>query len=82
MHGQLLDSRQPPAKRSRDSRVEVARAYASHEDVTDIACDVAVDNVASRRVAENGGFSDPTPYTDPDGHAMVRYTLGVVRTTC
>jgi hypothetical protein len=46
-------------------------AYASDEDVTDIACDVAVDNVASRRVAENGGFSDPTPYTDPDGHAAL-----------
>jgi len=51
-------------------------AYATDEGIVDIACDVAVDNVASRRVTEAGGFSRrPTPYTDPDGQAMVRYTL-------
>jgi RimJ/RimL family protein N-acetyltransferase len=49
--------------------------YAEDEGVTDIACDVAVDNVASRRVAEAGGFSQPTLYTDPDARAMVRLTL-------
>jgi RimJ/RimL family protein N-acetyltransferase len=49
--------------------------YAEDEDITDIACDVAVDNVASRRVAEAGGFSHPTLHTAPDGKAMVRLTL-------
>jgi RimJ/RimL family protein N-acetyltransferase len=48
--------------------------YAEDESVTDIACDVAVDNVAYRRVAEAGGFSHPTLHTDPDARAMVRLT--------
>jgi RimJ/RimL family protein N-acetyltransferase len=58
----------------RDRRTGALRLlllYAEDEDITDIACDVAVDNVASRRVAEAGGFSQPTLYTDPDGKAMV-----------
>lgn len=48
--------------------------YANDEGITKVACEVAADNIASRRVAENAGFGEPTPYLESDGHAMVRYT--------
>jgi len=48
--------------------------YANDEGITEVGCDVAADNIASRRVAEAGGFSEPTPYSEPDGQVMVRYT--------
>jgi hypothetical protein len=48
--------------------------YANDQGITDLACEIAADNIASRRVAEDGGFGEPTPYSEPDGQAMVRYT--------
>jgi RimJ/RimL family protein N-acetyltransferase len=50
--------------------------YATDQGVTDIACDVARDNVASRKVAEAAGFGNPIPYEDANGHHIVRYWLG------
>jgi RimJ/RimL family protein N-acetyltransferase len=47
--------------------------YATDQGLSDLACVVAVDNIASRHVAEAAGFRSPALYVDPAGLEMVRY---------
>jgi RimJ/RimL family protein N-acetyltransferase len=49
--------------------------YADGAGITDITCDIADDNIGSRRVAEESGFTQPAPYTDDAGQVMLRYVL-------
>ncbi len=50
--------------------------YADQEGITQLECAVAEDNVASRRVAEAAGFTDPTVDVETDGQVVVRYLWG------
>ena len=52
--------------------------YAASIGVTRLEAHVALDNHASRRVAEAAGFTQASTFTDHDGTEMIRYT----RDTC
>ena len=48
--------------------------YAASIGVTRLEAHVALDNHASRRVAEAAGFTQASTFTDHDGTEMIRYT--------
>jgi RimJ/RimL family protein N-acetyltransferase len=48
--------------------------YAASIGVTRLEAHIALDNHASRRVAEAGGFAQAGIFTDDDGTEMIRYT--------
>jgi RimJ/RimL family protein N-acetyltransferase len=48
--------------------------YAASIGVTSLEAHVALDNHASRRVAEAAGFTRASTFTDHDGTKMIRYT--------
>jgi RimJ/RimL family protein N-acetyltransferase len=48
--------------------------YAASIGVTRLEANVALDNHASRRVAEAAGFTQASTFTDHDGTEMIRYT--------
>jgi RimJ/RimL family protein N-acetyltransferase len=48
--------------------------YAASIGITRLEAHVALDNHASRRVAEAAGFAQASTFTDDDGTEMIRYT--------
>jgi RimJ/RimL family protein N-acetyltransferase len=50
--------------------------YAASIGVTRLEAHIALDNHASRRVAEAAGFARADTFTDDDGTEMIRYTRG------
>ena len=51
--------------------------YAQSISVNRAEAEIAIDNLASRRVAEKAGMQPAGTYTDEDGTAMIRYQTGL-----
>lgn len=50
-------------------------SFSRDEGYRPVYCDIATDNVSSRRVAEACGFHDPVPWGHEGAYEMVRYRL-------